>query len=126
MIDRLLADVVVVAHLTYLAFIVVGGYLAWRWRWLVPFHVAALVVGLVSITVGFECPLTDVENWFRERSGQTRYTEGFVDHYLTGRLFPHGHDALVQALVAAAVIGAYVGLAVRSRHSVRPRGSTSG
>jgi len=44
-----------------------------------------------------------------------------VDHYLTGRLFPHGYDWAVQVLVALAITGSYVVLARRRLH--RPRGS---
>jgi hypothetical protein len=105
---RLLADVVVVAHLAYLVFIPVGGFLAWRWRSVIGVHLAAVAVGLVSITIGFECPLTSWENSLRDRAGEHRYKGGFIDHYLTGRAYPHGYDRIVQGLIAAAVIGAYV------------------
>jgi hypothetical protein len=111
--SRLLADLVVVIHLAYLVFIPVGGFLAWRWPRVIPFHLAAVAVGMVSVTVGFECPLTSWEQALRRHGGEKPYTDGFVDHYLTGKLYPHGHDALVQVLIAGAVVTAYVGLAIR-------------
>jgi Protein of Unknown function (DUF2784) len=113
--SRLLADLVVVVHLAYLVFIPVGGFLAWRWPRLIPVHVAAVGIALVSVTVGFECPLTTWEQTLRRRGGETPYTGGFVDHYLTGKLYPHGHDTVVQLLIGAAVVTAYIGLAVRRR-----------
>jgi hypothetical protein len=75
-------------------------------------------VALVSITVGFECPLTTWEQALRRRGGETPYTGGFVDHYLTGKLYPHAHDTLVQLLIGAAVLSAYIGLVVRRRSRV--------
>jgi Protein of Unknown function (DUF2784) len=113
--SRLLADLVVVVHLAYLVFIPVGGFLAWRWPRLIPVHVAAVGIALVSVTVGFECPLTTWEQTLRRHGGERPYTGGFVDHYLTGKLYPHGHDTVVQLLIGAAVVTAYIGLVVRRR-----------
>jgi uncharacterized protein DUF2784 len=112
---ELLADAVVVVHLAYLAFIPLGGFLAWRWRWLVPFHLAAIAVGVVSVVVHFDCPLTTWEQSFRRRAGQRVYTNGFVDHYLTGHVYPHGYDGVVQAVFAACIVVSYVGLWLRGR-----------
>jgi hypothetical protein len=112
---RLLADLLVVVHLAYLVFIPVGAFLAWRWPRLIPVHVAAVGVAFVSVTVGFECPLTTWEQALRRRGGEKPYTGGFVDHYLTGKLYPHGHDTLVQLLIAAAVLTVYTVLVVRQR-----------
>ena len=72
MIARLLADLVVVVHLAYLVFIPLGGFLAWRWRGLVPVHLAATAIAFVSITIGFECPLTTWENSLRRAGGDRR------------------------------------------------------
>jgi hypothetical protein len=122
---RLLADLIVVVHLAYLVFIPVGGFLAWRWPRLVPVHLAAVAVALVSVTIGFECPLTTWEQSLRRLGGQKPYADGFIDHYLTGRLYPHGHDTLIQLLFGAAVIVAYVGLYLRQRSRVSPRVTVS-
>jgi hypothetical protein len=56
-----LADGVLVVHLAYLAFIPLGGFLAWRRPRLVWVHLVAIAVGVVSITIGFDCPLTSWE-----------------------------------------------------------------
>jgi uncharacterized protein DUF2784 len=105
-----LADAVVVAHLAYLAFIPLGGFLAWRWRWVLPVHAAAVVVGVISVTVHFDCPLTTWEQSFRRRAGEHPYTSGFVDHYLIGRVYPHGYEWVVQVFFAVCVVASYVGL----------------
>jgi hypothetical protein len=101
------ADAIVVVHLAYLVFIPVGGVLALRWPRLVAPHLVAVAIGVASITVGFDCPLTTWEQWLRRKGGQQAYTDGFVDHYLTGRVYPHGYAWAVQALFAACFVASY-------------------
>ena len=115
MLSRLLADLVVVVHVAYVLFIPVGGFLAWRWPRVFPVHLASVVVAIASVTVGFDCPLTTWENSLRRRGGETSYTDGFLNHYFAGRLYPHGHDTLVQLVIAAAVLISYVGFFLRQR-----------
>jgi hypothetical protein len=107
------ADAIVVVHLAFLVFIPLGGFLAWRWRALVPLHVAAVVVGLVSITIGFDCPLTTWEQELRRRGGERAYTNGFVAHYLEGRVYPHGDAWVAQLVFAVCVVAAYAGIVAR-------------
>jgi len=112
---NLLAIVIVVVHLAYLLFIPLGGFLAWRWRWVIPIHIAAILVGFVSITVHFDCPLTTWEQSARRHAGQHPYTNGFVDHYLTGRVYPHGYAWTVQLVFLVCIVVSYAGLVARSR-----------
>jgi hypothetical protein len=107
--------VVLIVHLAYLAFIPLGGFLAWRWPRVIPFHIAAVLIGVVSITVHFDCPLTSWEQSLRRRGGEHAYTNGFVDHYLTGRLYPHGDAWAAQLVFAACIIVSYGVLIARAR-----------
>ena len=107
MIDRGLADLVVAVHLAYIAFIPLGGFLAWKWPRIVPVHLAAVAAALISVTVHYDCPLTGLEKTLRRHGGETPYRNGFVDHYLTGHIYPHGADAYVQLLVAACIVVSY-------------------
>jgi hypothetical protein len=109
-----LADAVVVVHLAYLAFLPLGGLLAWRWSRVVWAHVAAVAIGVVSITVGFDCPLTTWEQSWRRRGGQRPYTNGFVDHYLTGRVYPHGYQWAVQLILGVCIVASYAHLIRRA------------
>ncbi len=116
MVARRLADAVVLLHLAYLAFIPAGGWLVRRWHRLFPVHLAALVAALGSVTIGFDCPLTTWEKGLRRIGGQQPYRGGFIDHYLTGRLFPHGVDRALQLAMAAVCLWPYLRLIAR-----RPR-----
>ena len=110
---RILADVTVVTHLLFVAYVVVGGYIAWRWRKTIVLHLAAVAWGFSAVLVGIECPLTDLENWARLRAGEAGLpSSGFIDHYLTGVIYPESAVGLVRLLVAVAVVVSWVGYGV--------------
>lgn len=109
------ADAVVVAHLAYLAFVAIGGLLAWRWRWLVWPHLAAAAWALGILVVGQDCPLTDLQRWAERRAGEPRDGRGFVDRYLEGVLFPERYTSVLRGLVAVLVLVGWIGLACQRR-----------
>ncbi len=78
-------------------------------------HIDAVAIGVVSITIGFDCPLTTWEQSLRRSGGQRPYTNGFVDHYLTGRVYPHGYTWAVQAFFAVCVVVPYALMFYESR-----------
>jgi hypothetical protein len=88
MLDRFLADAVVVIHALFIVFTVLGGLLVLRWHWVALLHIPAAVWGvIVQVVVGGQCPLTPLENYFRDRGGQAGYGESFIDHYLTNLIY---------------------------------------
>ena len=90
MLFRLLADLVVLCHVLFVAFVVLGGFLAWRWRWVAWAHVPAALWGVMIEYAGRICPLTPLENHFRARAGLEGYRGGFVEHYVIPLLYPAG------------------------------------
>ncbi len=69
MLYRLLADAVMLAHFGFLLFLVLGGFLAWRHRWVLVPHIAA--VGWAALSVaGMDCPLTAWEDDLRRLAGE--------------------------------------------------------
>lgn len=88
MLYRLLANAVVLTHLTFVAFVVIGGFFAWRWPRLIWIHLPAAAWGVAIEFGGWVCPLTPLENYFRRLAGQAGYTGGFVEHYIIPVLYP--------------------------------------
>lgn len=88
MIYRALADLVLVVHLAFVVFVVLGGFLVLRWRWVAWLHVPAAVWGILIEYAGWFCPLTPLENFFRQRGGEAGYSEGFIQHYILPVLYP--------------------------------------
>lgn len=85
---RLLADLVVLIHLAFVVFVVVGALLVLRWPRLAWLHLPAAIWGALIEFAGWICPLTPLENWLRARAGGGRYAGGFVEHYVLPILYP--------------------------------------
>jgi len=93
----LLADLVLVIHVAFVLFVVVGflliliGLVAdWSWvrnRFFRIAHLAA--IGIVVLQAWFEqyCPLTVWENQLRRHAGEAAYSETFIEHWLHKVLF---------------------------------------
>ncbi len=85
---RLLADFVVVIHLAFIAFVVFGGLLAFRWRWIPWLQVPLASWGIILELRGWICPLTPFENRLRQAAGGAGYSGGFVEHYVLPIVYP--------------------------------------
>ena len=91
-------------HLCFILFALLGGMLALRWRWVPLVHFPAVAWAFfVEMTAGI-CPLTQIENDFRERAGQSGYADSFIEHYLLGVIYPAGLTRDVQFVLAATVV----------------------
>jgi len=88
MVYRLLADLLVLVHATFAVFVVLGGFLVWRCRWIAWAHLPAAIWGAVIEYRDWICPLTPLENILRVRAGQAGYAGGFIEHYLIPVLYP--------------------------------------
>lgn len=101
---RLLANAVVVVHALFILFVVFGGFLAWRWRWVAAIHVPCAVWVVLLEFRGWICPLTPLENALRTRAGQAGYSGGFVEHYLLPAIYPSGLTPRVQMALGMFVL----------------------
>jgi hypothetical protein len=90
LIYRVLADVVLMVHLAFVLFVVLGGLLVLRWPRLAWLHVPAAIWGVLIEYTGWICPLTPLENSYRTRGGEAGYTGGFIQHYIQPVLYPAG------------------------------------
>ena len=101
---RVLADVVVVTHLVFIAFVVLGGLLALRWRFAPVLHLPAALWGVYIELSGGICPLTPLENNLRQMAGSEGYSGGFIDHYIVPIVYPAGLSDELQMVFAGLVI----------------------
>ncbi len=104
MIWRVLADCVLFLHLSFIVFVIVGGFFAGRWRWLPWIHLPAAAWGAALECGGWICPLTPLENWLRQASGTAGYTGGFIEHYLIPVLYPIGLTPEIQMQLGLGVL----------------------
>ncbi len=94
MVYHALANLVLIAHLAFVLFAVLGGFLVLTWRRLAWLHVPAFLWGALIELAGWVCPLTPLENWLLEQGGGPTYRTGFIEHYILPLLYP---DALTRS-----------------------------
>lgn len=118
MIYQVLANLVLLAHAAFIAFVVFGGVLALRWPRMAFLHLPALAWGAAVIAMGWICPLTPLENTLRNMAGNEGYTDGFIEHYLLLAIYPPGLTRHVQGLLAASLIVGNLAVYVRLYHRI--------
>jgi hypothetical protein len=101
---RLAADAVLVLHLAFIVFALLGAALAVRRRWLILVHLPAAAWGFFVEITGRICPLTYAENYLRIKAGQSGYTESFIEHYLLAIIYPAGLTRENQFVLASVVV----------------------
>jgi hypothetical protein len=94
---RLAADAVLLCHVLFVAFVViglllifVGKFCAWPWirdPWFRILHLAAIALVVVPSWFGIICPLTTVEMYFRSRAAGAVYSGSFIAHWLESLLY---------------------------------------
>jgi hypothetical protein len=104
MTERVLADVVVVAHALFVVFALLGGALV-VWRPTVAIlHLPAAAWGAWVEFTGTICPLTPLENHWRRAAGSAGYEGGFVEHYVVPVLYPDGLTPGLQTGIGLVVV----------------------
>ena len=104
MIYRVLADLVLVIHLAFVLFVVLGGLLVLEWSRLAIVHVPAAIWGALIEFTGWICPLTPLENSLRMRGGEAGYSGGFIQHYVQPTLYPAGLTRSTQLVLGSVVL----------------------
>lgn len=104
MIYRFLADLTLVVHFLFIAFVIAGGFLAIRWPRLAWVHLPCAVWGALIEFAGWICPLTPLENMLRLAGGESGYAGGFVDRYLLPLIYPGGLTHEIQVILGVSAI----------------------
>lgn len=121
----LLADTILVIHVLFVAFVVIGlfaiylGYwLNWRWVYNRTFriiHLCAIGYVVVQAWLGVVCPLTTWEMALRAEAGTATYAGSFIQHWLHWALY-----FTLPAWVFMVVYTLFGGLVLASWWLVRP------
>lgn len=123
MIYRLLADLVLLVHLLFVAFVLLGGLLLLRWPRLWRVHLPALAWGLVVQWADWVCPLTPLENALRHLGGQAGYHGGMVEHLVSALLYPDGLTPPLRVMLGMILLivncAVYVAVILRAKAARR-------
>src|SRR4051812_17854383 len=94
---RLAADAMVVIHMAYVLFVivgfllsVVGMFLKWGWIrniWFRGIHAAMIAIVVGEAWLGITCPLTTWEQQLRAAAGDETYHGAFIANCVHGWLF---------------------------------------
>lgn len=101
---RFAADGVLLLHLAFIVFALLGGVLALWWRRILWLHAPAAAWGFYVELSARVCPLTDMENHLRILAGQSGYSDSFIEHYLLDIVYPGGLTREIQFALAGVVL----------------------
>jgi len=104
MIYSLPADLILIVHLAFIVFVLCGGLLVLRWRWIAWLHLPAAAWGAVVEFTGWICPLTPLEIWLREQGGKAGYQSDFIAQYLLPVLYPNDLTREIQIILGLVVL----------------------
>jgi hypothetical protein len=99
-----LADLVLIVHLAFVVFVLCGGLLVLRWRWIAWVHLPAAMWGAIVEFTGWICPLTPLENWLRVQGGEVGDEQDFTVRYLMPILYPGDLTRGLQLLLGTVVV----------------------
>jgi hypothetical protein len=104
MIENIGADLIVLFHFAFILFVISGGFLVLRWRWIIWLHIPCAVWGVLIEFYGWICPLTPWENSLRIAAGSTGYSNVFIAHYILPIIYPSGLTRELQIIFGSSVI----------------------
>ncbi len=110
MLYRLLAHLVLAAHLAFILFAVLGGLVALRRPRAAWLHLPVAAWAVLIEYAGWYCPLTDLENLLLHKSGESGYAGGFMEHYLLPLIYPAGLTRPVQLALGTLVLALNLGI----------------
>jgi len=110
MVYQALSNLVLIAHLAFVLFVVFGGLLVLKYKSLAWLHVPAFLWGALIVLTGWVCPLTPLENWLRAKGSGQVYHTGFIEHYILSLLYPAALTRRSQILLGFLVLSVNLGL----------------
>ena len=118
---RIAADVSVIVHTAYVAFVVLGLCLillgiARKWNWIRNLKFRVIHLAMIGIVVaeawcGIICPLTTLEKHFRRLAGESSYQGDLIANWMHELLFfefPPWVFTLLYSLFGLAVVGTFI------------------
>ncbi|PSV48202.1 DUF2784 domain-containing protein [Photobacterium indicum] len=95
----ILADLLVLVHLLFIIFVLLGGLLLMLRGSLIFVHLPAVIWATLISFKGWICPLTPLENHLRRVAGSADYEQGFVEHYLIPIIYPNNLTPNIQVML---------------------------
>jgi hypothetical protein len=102
----------------FLAYMVVGGFLALRRFALIWPHIVTILWSVYVTLASYTCPLTRLEKWLLLQGGTTPYEDSFIGHYLRGTVYPGQYEIVVWLAMIGLALTSYALALTRRRVGV--------
>ena len=105
------AAAVLVLHLIWLLWMILGALLTRGRRLLTVLHVLSLAWGIAVEVSPWPCPLTTLKQHLQDVTGTTTYTQSCTVHYLNKLIYPDIPEAVLVAVAVSVCLfnlGIYV------------------
>lgn len=110
MVYHALSNLVLLVHLAFVLFVVLGGILVLKWKRLAWIHTPAFLWAASIEFAGWVCPLTPLENWLRWKGGALPYRTTFIEYYIFPLLYPATLTRSLQIFLGLLVLSINLGL----------------
>jgi len=93
----ILAYLIAGLHFAFVAFVLAGGVVLYRWQWVAWVHIPCFLYAVMIMLIGWRCPLTDLEIWLRKRAGEPVHWQEFLHHYIWSHVGWKGNEWFITA-----------------------------
>ncbi len=99
-----LAKTVLITHLLFIFFVVVGAFSYFINPKFLYLHLPAVAWGVYIQFTNSICPLTYVENWLLVKDNATFYDGGFIENYIMKVVYPSGISTNIQTILGSILL----------------------
>lgn len=100
-----LADAVLVMHLAFVAFVLLGALPCLKWPRLAWVHVPAVLWSVWVNLMGWVCPLTPLEIALRRAAGEGFFEGSFIAHYIAPLVYIREPTPAMVVALASGIAG---------------------
>jgi len=101
---KLASDISLIIHLIFIFFVVFGGILIFKWKRMLFLHPPCFLWGCCIEFFGWTCPLTPLENYFRQKAGEPTYASDFTDRYIYPIIYPENLSTELQTQLGVLLV----------------------
>ena len=96
---ELLAQFVLIIHLLFIIFVIIGGFLIFVNFKFIFIHIPCFFWGLYVEFSHSICPLTYLENWLLKKAEANFYDNDFIENYILNLVYPPVLDENIQIIL---------------------------
>lgn len=96
-----LAVVVLIGHLAFILWVILGALFTLGRPFLSGLHIVTMLYGIIIEAGPWPCPLTILEQRFEQQAGMETYSQPFLVHYLEAIVYPNVSEVTLVWCAAA-------------------------